>query len=132
MKEKFDRPSSIPEKLNRVKQIFLLRSKENSFRPPLLCKGTGRLFLYGSLMELIEKEKLLIIKNLANKVRPYSSCCSKAAAGENKCINKKDIPYFFYLMKERLYNAFYREEPSIDKEKFLICKYNLYNRSINE
>jgi hypothetical protein len=103
-KEKFDRPSSIPEKLDRVKFALLCQARR------------GRsLFLYGILMELIEKEKLLIIKNK-----------------ENKCINKADIPYFFYLMKERLYNAFYREEPTIDKEKFLICKYNLYNRSINE
>jgi len=69
--------------------------------------------IYVILMELMKKEKLLIIKN------------------KNKCINKGDIPYFHYLMKARLYSAYIRDY-EFDKEKFNHCNYNLDYRSINE
>jgi hypothetical protein len=65
--------------------------------------------IYVILIELMDKERLLIIKN--------------------KCINKDDIPYFFYLMKERLFKAFTSKQ--IDKEKYIVCNDNLDNKSIS-
>jgi len=89
-----------------------------SFVNLVISANYGSPFIFLILMEWMKKEKQLIITR------------SRAPKNKNKSINKGDIPYFFYLMKERLSLSFFRKE--IEKEKFLMCQYNLDNRSINE
>jgi len=117
-------PGSLAEKLSLVKSEDLrsLLVPGSWAKKLSLVKSAdyGSPFFFVILMELMQKEKLLII-TLAKQTAPKN---------KNKCINKRDIPYFFYLMKERLSLSFFRKE--IDKEKFLMCEYNLDNRSINE
>ena len=68
-------------------------------------------YTFDLLIKLVEKEISLIIKN-------------------KKSINKEDIPYFFYLMKVRLIEAYFNKD--IEEEKFLSSMDSLNNKSINQ